>query len=150
MLVNSLLIFVLKMRFNVICSELKKINPLLNYLIFGGLITKSLVLTVFNVHDTIRVYVKMYIKEDQIVTTLTATKARQNFFDLLKKSSRGHVPVKIAFKEGDVVLISEEDYESLLETLELLSTPGVLKGLREARKDIKTGRTKSLKEVFKR
>ena len=79
----------------------------------------------------------MYIKEESIVTTLTAKKARQNFFDLLKKASRGHGPIKIAFKEGGVVLISEEDYERLLETLELRSTPGVLKGLREARKDIK-------------
>jgi antitoxin YefM len=84
------------------------------------------------------------------LTTLTATKARQNLFQLLKKSVKGHVPVKIAFKEGDAVLISEEDYESLLETLALLSTPGVLKGVREAKEDIKAGRTKSIKEVFGR
>lgn len=84
------------------------------------------------------------------MTTLTATKARQNLFQLLKKSVKGHIPVKIAFKEGDVILISEEDYESLLETLALLSTSGVLKGVRKAKKDIKEGRTKSIKEVFGR
>ena len=82
------------------------------------------------------------------MTVLTATEARQNLFRLLMKSVKGHVPIKITSKTGDVVLISEEDYESLLETLELLSTPGMLKSIEEARADIKAGRTKSLKEIF--
>ncbi len=82
------------------------------------------------------------------MTTLTASQARQSLFELLKKSVKGHIPVKITSKNGDVVLLSQEDYESLLETLELLSTPGMLKSIREARQDIKQGRTKSLKEVF--
>lgn len=80
--------------------------------------------------------------------TLTATEARQNLFQLIKKSIKQHRPVKITSKVGNTILISEEDYESLLETLELLSTPGVLKGVLEAKKDIKKGRTKSIKEIF--
>ena len=82
------------------------------------------------------------------MTTLTATKARQNLFDILKKSVKGHAPVRITSKAGDAVLISEEDYESLLETLELLSEPGMAKSVKEARADIKAGRTKSLKDIF--
>lgn len=82
------------------------------------------------------------------MTTLTATQARQNLFSLVKKSVKAHTPVRITSKAGDVVLLSEEDYESLLETLELLSTPGMLKSIEEAKADIKAGRTKSLKEVF--
>lgn len=84
------------------------------------------------------------------MTTLTATQAREDLFNLVRKSVKGHVPVKITSKEGDVILISQEDYESLLETLELLSTPGVLKGVREAKADIKAGRTKPLREIFGR
>lgn len=84
------------------------------------------------------------------MTTLTATAARQQLFQLLEKSVKGHVPVKITTKSGDVILISQEDYESLLETLELLSTPGMLKSIKEAKGDIKAGRTKSLKEIFGR
>ena len=80
--------------------------------------------------------------------TITATEARQHLFQLLRKSAKGHVPVKISYKDGDVVIISEEDYEGLLETLELLSVPGMRKSIREAKADIKTGRTKSLKEIF--
>lgn len=84
------------------------------------------------------------------MTTMTATFARQNLFDLLKKSIKQHLPVRITSKAGDAVLISEEEYESLLETLELLSEPAMAKSIHEAREDIKAGRTKSIKEVFGR
>ena len=84
------------------------------------------------------------------MTTFTATQARQELFDLVKKSIRGHMPIRITAKDGNAMLISEEDYESLIETLELLSTPGMLKSIREAKEDIKHGRTKSLKEIFGR
>jgi antitoxin YefM len=82
------------------------------------------------------------------MTTFTATQARNNLYALLKKSAKGHLPIKITAKTGDVVLVSDKDYEDLLETLELLSTPGLLKSIREARRDIRAGRTKSLKQVF--
>ena len=82
------------------------------------------------------------------MTVFTATQARQHLFELAKRSVRGHVPIKIRSKAGDVVLISEEDYEGLLETLELLSTPGLRESIREAKADIKAGRVKSLEEVF--
>ena len=84
------------------------------------------------------------------MTPVTPTQARQNLFHLLKRSIKGHVPIKISCKIGNALLISEEDYESLLETLELLSTPGMLKSIQEAKEDIKAGRTKSLKDVFGR
>jgi len=80
--------------------------------------------------------------------TITATEARQNLFRLVRRSVKGHVPIKISSKEGDAILISEEDYEGLLETLELLSIPGMRKSIQEARADIRAGRTKSLKETF--
>ena len=82
------------------------------------------------------------------MTTMTATRARQNLFDLLKKSTKGHVPIRITSKNGDVVMMSGEDYESLLETLELMSEPSMARSIKQARSDIKAGRTKSLKEVF--
>ncbi len=80
--------------------------------------------------------------------TLRATEARSNFFDVIKKAVRGHRQFRVISKRGAVILMSEEDYESLLETLELLSTPGVLKGIRKAKQEIKKGRTYSLEEVF--
>lgn len=81
---------------------------------------------------------------------ISATEARQNLFQLVRRSVKRHTPVTIATREGNALLISEEDYEGLLETLELLSKPGLRKSIEEARADIKAGRTKSLKEVFGR
>ena len=82
------------------------------------------------------------------MTECTPTEARQNLFQLLRKTAKGHVPVTITSKEGDVILLCREDYESLLETLELLSRPGLRKSIEEARLDIRAGRTKSLREIF--
>jgi antitoxin YefM len=88
------------------------------------------------------------LKERRHSMTVTATEARQNLFQLVKKSVRGHIRIKISSKEGEAVLIAEEDYESLLETLELLSMPGMRKSIQEAKADVRAGRTKSIKEIF--
>lgn len=79
---------------------------------------------------------------------VTATQARTEFFSLLKKSIKKHEPVGIHTKEGDAILISQEDYESLIETLELLSTPGLAKSIAKARREIERGETYSIDEVF--
>lgn len=83
-----------------------------------------------------------------MMKTLSATEARRQLFTLLKRSARGHQQFRIAHKQGDAVLLSHEDYESLLETLELLSTPGLLKSVRRARRQIARGETYSLEEVL--
>ena len=80
--------------------------------------------------------------------TFTATEARRELFTLLKRSIRGHQLFRITHKEGDVVLLSREDYDSLLETLELLSTRGLLKSVQQARREIARGETYSLEEVL--
>ena len=61
--------------------------------------------------------------------TVTATAIRQDLFNLLKQSIRGHSPLRISSKDGNAVLLSEEDYEDLVETLELLSSPGFAKSI---------------------
>jgi antitoxin YefM len=80
--------------------------------------------------------------------TMTATEARSNFFGLIKKAVAGHKQFRVTSRQGEVIVMSQEDYENLLETLELLSTPGLLKGVRKAKKDIQQGHTYSLDEVF--
>ncbi len=80
--------------------------------------------------------------------TLTATDARNHWFELLKNSVHEHRVYRITSKEGGTVLMSEEDYENLIETLELLTVPGMLKSIKQAKKEIKEGKTYSMKEVF--
>jgi antitoxin YefM len=82
------------------------------------------------------------------MTSLTATEARQRFFDLVKRAARGHRVYRITHSDGDAVLLSQEDYESLIETLELLSTPGLARSIRRARREIERGETYSLEDVF--
>ena len=84
------------------------------------------------------------------MTAVNATEARRTLFDLIRRAARGHQPVTIRHKDGDVVLMAEEDYEGLVETLGLLSTPGFVKGLREAEADVTAGRVQPMEEVFGR
>lgn len=80
--------------------------------------------------------------------TITVSKARSELFNLLKRTIRGHRQVRITSKEGSVILMSENDYESLIETLELLSIPGFKKSIQEADLEIDKGETYSIDEVF--
>jgi prevent-host-death family protein len=82
------------------------------------------------------------------VKTFTATEARRQLFTLLKRSARGRQQFRITHKEGDAILLAGEDYDALLETLELLSTPGLLKSIRQARREIARGETYPLEEVL--
>lgn len=82
------------------------------------------------------------------MNTLNPSTARSNLYSLIQKTIRGHQPVRIASKEGNVVLLSEEEYESLLETAELLSVPGLEQSILDADKDIAEGKTYSMEEVF--
>ena len=54
----------------------------------------------------------------------------------------------IHHKNGDVVLMSEEEFDGLRETLELLSIPGFRKSIAKSVKQMKKGETVPLNEVF--
>jgi antitoxin YefM len=59
------------------------------------------------------------------VTTITATEARKILYRLLDDVSQSHEPVEITGKRGNAVLVSEEDWRAVQETLHLLSIPGM-------------------------
>ncbi|MCE5223419.1 type II toxin-antitoxin system Phd/YefM family antitoxin [bacterium] len=56
---------------------------------------------------------------------VNATKARNNFFKLIETTLTTHEPVYVTGKNGNVVMISEEDFRSIQETLYLCSIPGM-------------------------
>lgn len=82
------------------------------------------------------------------MTTLTATDARREFFDVVKGATDKHQVYRIHHRRGSVVLMAEDDYDSLLETLELLSTPGFRKSLQRSVQQMRKGQTVSFDEVF--
>ena len=46
-----------------------------------------------------------------------------------------------------VVMMSIEDYESLMETLDILADPKAMAGIRKGEKDIREGKTRSWSEI---
>lgn len=53
------------------------------------------------------------------------TNFRKNLFNMLEQTIKYNEPVNISTKDGNAVIISEEDYNSLVETLFLCSVPGM-------------------------
>ena len=82
------------------------------------------------------------------MTSLTATDARKDFFELLRGTNERHEIFHIRHRNGDAVLMSEAEYEGLLETLALQSSPGFRKGFEKARAEAKAGDTLSFDAVF--
>lgn len=82
------------------------------------------------------------------MTTLTATDARKSFFELLRGTNERHEIYHIRHRSGDAVLMSEAEYDSLTETLALLSAPGFREDFEKARAEGEDGDTFSFEEVF--
>ena len=68
------------------------------------------------------------------MTTLTATQARSRLYKLLDVITASHEPVQITGKRNNAVLVSEEDWRSIQETLYLLSMPGMRESIRKGLK----------------
>lgn len=63
---------------------------------------------------------------------LSASEARANLFSLVEQVNKDHSPRVITSRQGDAVLLSKEDWESIQETLYLQSIPGLVESIREA------------------
>ena len=68
------------------------------------------------------------------MTTMTATKARKNLYALVDEVSSSHVPIQISGKRNSAVLVSEEDWRAIQETLYLTSVPGMRESIVEGLK----------------
>ena len=82
------------------------------------------------------------------MTTMTATDARKGFFELLRNATERHEIYHIRYRSCGAVLMSQEEFDGLQETLELLSTPGFREGFQASLKDEECGNTLSFAEVF--
>jgi antitoxin YefM len=76
------------------------------------------------------------------MTTLTATDARKQFFTLIDDVAESHEPIQIAGKRHSAVLVSEEDWRAIQETLYLESFPkmreSIIEGLKIPVKECST------------
>ena len=65
------------------------------------------------------------------MTTTTITNFRKNVYSMVENTVRFNEPVHITTKDGNAVMISEEEYLGLIETLYLTSVPGMKEKLVE-------------------
>jgi antitoxin YefM len=65
------------------------------------------------------------------MTIITASAARAKLYRLIDEAAEGHAPVQIAGKRNNAVLIGEEDWRAIQETLYLLSVPGMRDSIRK-------------------
>jgi antitoxin YefM len=56
---------------------------------------------------------------------LTASQARSKLYRLIDEASASHQPILITGKRGNAVLVSEDDWRSIQESLYLTSIPGM-------------------------
>lgn len=62
---------------------------------------------------------------------LTASEARANLYRLIDETASSHQPLLISGKRNSAVLVSQEDWAAIQETLFLLSVPGMRESIRE-------------------
>ncbi|GAB6194688.1 type II toxin-antitoxin system Phd/YefM family antitoxin [Desulfocastanea catecholica] len=65
---------------------------------------------------------------------LNVTEARAKLYTLIDETAASHQPVIITGKRGNAVLVSEEDWNAISETLYLLSVPGMRESIKEGMK----------------
>ncbi len=68
------------------------------------------------------------------MTILNATEARSKLYSLIDESADTHQPIVIKGKRCNAVLISEEDWNAISETLNLLSIPEMRESIQEGMK----------------
>ncbi len=65
------------------------------------------------------------------MSTLNATDARSKIYALIDETAETHKPITITGKRGNAVLLSEEDWNAINETLYLVSMPGMRESIRK-------------------
>ena len=64
------------------------------------------------------------------VSTLSASEARANFYRLMDQAAQSHQPIFISGKRNNSVLMSQEDWAAIQETLYLLAVPGMRESIK--------------------
>ena len=67
------------------------------------------------------------------MSIFSATEARANLYRLIEETLESHQPIVIKGKKGNAVILSEDDWNSINETLYLLSVPGMRDSIVEGR-----------------
>ncbi len=69
------------------------------------------------------------------MVTINITNARKNLYSIVEEVQDSHEPLVITGKNGSAVLIAEEDWSAIQETLYLASIPGMRESIRTGMKE---------------
>jgi antitoxin YefM len=75
------------------------------------------------------------------MNAMSVSQARANFGRALDQVVEDHVELIITRKAGDVVLVARDEYDALVETLHLLSSPANAAALQVAQQQVEEGKT---------
>jgi len=65
------------------------------------------------------------------MATITASEARANLYRLMDETAQSHEAIRITGKRSNAILLSEEDWSAIQETLYLLAVPGMRESIKE-------------------
>ena len=74
------------------------------------------------------------------MTTFSASEARKRLYNLVNEVKETHEPVQIVGRKNSAILLAEEDWRAIQETLYLVSIPGM-------RESIKAGLNTPIEET---
>lgn len=63
---------------------------------------------------------------------MTVSQARTNIYKIMDETAQTHQPIIITGKRNNVVMLSEEDWNAIEETLFINSIPGMATSIKEA------------------
>jgi antitoxin YefM len=75
-----------------------------------------------------------------MAAAISASEARKTLFPLIERVNEDHTPIEIVSKRGNAVLVSNEDWDSIVETNYLLRSPANAKHLMESVEQWRAGR----------
>ena len=74
-------------------------------------------------------------ERSDIMTVITAAKARENINQLIQDVNTSYAPITITNQKGkNAVLIGEDDWQAIEETLHLMAIPGMAESIIEGGK----------------
>ncbi|MBU0457852.1 type II toxin-antitoxin system Phd/YefM family antitoxin [Patescibacteria group bacterium] len=82
---------------------------------------------------------------------ISATNARKQLFDLIEQAGRPGVFIGISHRDlPDVVMMSVDEFEGWIETMEIMASPTLVKKIEAGLKEVNSGQMTSLEDVKKK
>ncbi|MEV4350747.1 type II toxin-antitoxin system prevent-host-death family antitoxin [Actinoplanes sp. NPDC049596] len=75
-----------------------------------------------------------------VTAAISAGEARKNLFFLIERVNADHAPIEIVSRRGNAILVSQEDWDAMVETNYLLSSPANATWLAESVEQWRAGR----------